>query len=136
MFFCLIRDEIILQLTERHAIAFRDHLSRLFALLWNNPCRFLIIIVLNIISNPHIVFSLCARVVWCDICAEFTNLVTGDPSSSCEMIILRKNSHGEIMSLYGNIYDRFKEKKSQIPIQKIPQLTSTVRCFLSDRLLR
>ena len=52
------------------------------------------------------------------------------------MIILRKNSHGEIMSLYGNIYDRFKEKKSQIPIQKIPQLTSTVRCFLSDRLLR
>ena len=30
------------------------------------------------------------------------------------MIILRKNSHGEIMSLYGNIYDRSKEKKSKI----------------------
>ena len=78
-FFCLIRDEIILQLTERHAIAFRDHLSRLFALLWNNPCRFLIIIVLNIISSPRIVFSLFTRVVWCDICAEFTNLATGGP---------------------------------------------------------
>ena len=79
VFFCLIRDEIILQLTERHAITFRDHLSRLFALLWNNPCRFLIIIVLNIISSPRIVFSLCTRVVWCDICAEFTNLATGGP---------------------------------------------------------
>ena len=30
------------------------------------------------------------------------------------MIILRKNSHGEIMSLYGNIYDRSKENKSKI----------------------
>ena len=34
---------------------------------------------------------------------------TGGPSSSCEMIILRNNSHGGIMSLYGNIYDRSKE---------------------------
>ena len=36
-------------------------------------------------------------------------LHTGGPSSSCEMIILRNNSHGGIMSLYGNIYDRSKE---------------------------
>ena len=52
------------------------------------------------------------------------------------MIILRKNSHGEIMSLYGNIYDRSKKKKKVKFSQKIPHLTSTVRCFLSDRLLR
>ena len=45
---------------------FRDHLSRLFALMWNIPCRFLITIVLNIISGLHLVFSLSARVSWCD----------------------------------------------------------------------
>ena len=45
---------------------FRDHLSRLFALMWNIPCRFLITIVLNIISSLHLVFSLSARVSWCD----------------------------------------------------------------------
>ena len=50
---------------------FRDHLSRLFA-------RFLITIVLNIISSLHIVFSLCARVGWCDVCTEFTNLIKVD----------------------------------------------------------
>ena len=50
---------------------FRDHLSRLFA-------RFLITIVLNIISSLHIVFSLCARVGWCDVCIEFTNLIKVD----------------------------------------------------------
>ena len=35
--------------------------------------RFLITIVLNIISSLHIVFSLCARVGWCDVCTECTN---------------------------------------------------------------
>ena len=50
---------------------FRDHLSRLFA-------RFLITIVLNIISSLHKVFSLCARVGWCDVCTEFTNLIKVD----------------------------------------------------------
>ena len=39
----------------------------------------------------------------------FSCLTTGCPSSSCEMIILRNNSHGGIMSLYGNIYGRPKE---------------------------
>ena len=41
--------------------------------------------------------------------------ITGSPSSSCEMIILRNNSHGGIIflyNLYGNVYDRFKELKS------------------------
>ena len=41
---------------------FRDQLSRLFALLQNIPGPFLDQIDLNIISNLHVVFSLCARV--------------------------------------------------------------------------
>ena len=36
------------------------------------------------------------------------NQITGGPSSSCEMIILHNNSHGD-KSLYENIYDRSKE---------------------------
>ena len=40
--------------------------------------RFLITIVLNIISSLHIVFSLCARVGWCDVCTEYTNLIKVD----------------------------------------------------------
>ena len=43
--------------------------------------RFLIAIeeiVLNIISSLHIVFSLCARVRWCDVGTEFTNLIKVD----------------------------------------------------------
>ena len=36
---------------------------------------FFITIVLNIISSFHTVFSLCARVGWCDVCTEFTKLI-------------------------------------------------------------
>ena len=34
--------------------------------------------ILDIISNLYIVFSLCARVGWCDVCTEFTNLIKVD----------------------------------------------------------
>ena len=34
--------------------------------------------VLNIILSLYIVFSLCARVGWCDVCTEFTNLIKVD----------------------------------------------------------
>ena len=37
--------------------------------------RFLIKIILNIISSFHLVFSLCARVGWCDVCTDFTDLM-------------------------------------------------------------
>ena len=37
--------------------------------------RFLITIVLNIVSSLHKVFSLCARADWCDVWIEFTNLI-------------------------------------------------------------
>ena len=40
--------------------------------------RFLITIVLNIISSLHMVFSLCARVGWCDVWTEFTNSIKVD----------------------------------------------------------
>ena len=37
--------------------------------------RFLIKIILNIISTFNVVFSLCARVGWCDVCTDFTDLM-------------------------------------------------------------
>ena len=40
--------------------------------------RFLVTIVLNIISSLHIVFSLCAQVAWCDVCTDFTDLINVD----------------------------------------------------------
>ena len=40
--------------------------------------HFLIKINLNIISSLYIVFSLCARVGWCDVCTDFTNVIKVD----------------------------------------------------------
>ena len=37
--------------------------------------RFLITVVVNIISSLHIGFSFCSRVGWCDVGTEFTNLI-------------------------------------------------------------
>ena len=55
------------------AIIFHDYLH------YNcTVARFLVTIILNIISSLHIVFSLCARVGWCDVCTEFTNLIKED----------------------------------------------------------
>ena len=54
---------------------YRDQLSRVFALLWNIPSPFL---DRNIISSLHIVFSLCVRVGWCDVCKDFTNVIKVD----------------------------------------------------------
>ena len=72
LFFRLIRDNMSsYNLPSVTQSLFRDHLSRLFA-------RFLITIVLNIISSLHIVFSLCARVGWCNVCTDFTNLIKTD----------------------------------------------------------
>ena len=53
------------------AIVFHDYLHYCGKFL----ARFLITVVLNIISSLHIVFSLCARVGWCDVCTEFTKLI-------------------------------------------------------------
>ena len=40
--------------------------------------RILIKIDLGVISSLHIVFSLCARVGWCDVCTDFTNVIKVD----------------------------------------------------------
>ena len=56
------------------AIIFHDYLHYCGIFL----ARFLIKIILNIISSFHIVFSLCARVGWCDVCTDFTDLMKVD----------------------------------------------------------
>ena len=53
------------------AISFHDYLHYCGIFL----AHFLIKIDLNIISSLHIVFSLCARVGWCDVCTDFTDLM-------------------------------------------------------------
>ena len=56
------------------AIVFHDYLHYCGKFL----ARFLITVVLNIISSLHIVFSLCARVGWWDVGTEFTNSLKVD----------------------------------------------------------
>ena len=56
------------------AISFHDYLHYGGIFL----AHFLIKIDLNIISSLHIVFSLCARVGWCDVCTDFTNVIKVD----------------------------------------------------------
>ena len=55
--------------------------------------RFLITIVLNIISSLHIVFSLCARVGWCDICTDFTDLIKVNEDVDVNEMSLLNISH-------------------------------------------
>ena len=56
------------------AISFHDYLHYCGIFL----AHFLIKIDLNIISSLHIVFSLCARVGWCDVYTDFTNVIKVD----------------------------------------------------------
>ena len=56
------------------AISFHDYLHYCGIFL----ALFLIKIDLNIISSLHIVFSLSVRVVWCDVCTDFSNLIKVD----------------------------------------------------------
>ena len=64
-------------------------------------------------------------------------LITGGPSSSCEMILLRNNSHGGIIRVCMGIFTTALRNKKirQILKKKIPRLTSTVYHLLSDRLI-
>ena len=61
---------------------------------------------------------------------------TGGPSSSCEMIILRSKSHGEIISVCMGIFTTtFRNKTNTVKFSlNIPHLTSTLHRLLSDRL--
>ena len=63
--------------------------------------------------------------------------ITGDPSSSCEMIILRNEGRGEIITICVGIFTTaLRNKKNSVQFSlKIPHLTSTMPRLLSDRLL-
>ena len=56
------------------AISFHDYLHYCGIFL----AHFLMKIDRNIISSLHIVFSLCVRVGWCDVCKDFTNVIKVD----------------------------------------------------------
>ena len=78
-FFHLVRDNMssyklqsITQSVLRDSL--HDHLHYCEILL----VRFSIKIVLNIISSLRIVFSLCARFGWCDVCSDFANFIKVD----------------------------------------------------------
>ena len=55
--------------------------------------HFLIKIDLNIISSLSVVFSLCTRVGWCDVCTDFTNVmkIDVDVEVNESLSIFRKN---------------------------------------------
>ena len=63
-----------------HLTIYRASRNRFFAIIFHDYlyycaiflARFLITIVLNIISSLRTGFSLCGRVGWCDVCTEFT----------------------------------------------------------------
>ena len=66
-----------------HLTTYRASRNRFSAISLHDYCgislaRFFIKIVLNIIPSLHIVFLLCARVGWCDVCTDFTNLIKLD----------------------------------------------------------
>ena len=56
------------------AINFHDYLHHCGIFL----AHFLIKIDLDIISSLRMVFSLCTRVGWCDVCTGFTNVIKVD----------------------------------------------------------
>ena len=67
---------------------------------------------------------------------EIAVFTTGGPSSSCEMIILRNNSHGGIIRVCMGIFTTALRNKKYVKFSKnVPHLTSTAYCLLSDRLL-
>ena len=75
--------------------------------------HFLMKIDRNIISSLHIVFSLCARVGWCDVSIDFTNVIRVDIDGDVnEMSLLNINTRNirETMDSFarGPYYHLFK----------------------------
>ena len=76
-FLCLVCDNMSSYRTSRNrfsAISVHNYLHYCGIFV----AHFLIKIDLNIISSLHTVFSLCARVGWCDVCTDFTNVIKVD----------------------------------------------------------
>ena len=68
-----------------HLTTYRASRNRFSAIIFHDLhycgiflARFLVTIVLNIISSLRLVFSLYARVGWCDVWTEFTNSIKVD----------------------------------------------------------
>ena len=57
--------------------------------------HFLMKIDRNIISNIQIVSSLCARVGWCDVCTDFTNVIKVDENVDVNEMSLLNISHAQ-----------------------------------------
>ena len=66
---------------------------------------FLMKINRNIISSLYIVFSLCARVGWCDVCTEFTNVIKVD-------VTIDSFSHGPYYHLFRAVCFYFVDKNT------------------------
>ena len=66
------------------AISFHDYLHYCEIFL----AHFLIKIDRYIISSLHIAFSLCARVGWCDVCTDFTNVTKVDVDGDVNVMSL------------------------------------------------
>ena len=73
------------------AISFHDYLHYCGIFL----AHFLMKIDRNIISSLHIVFSLCARVGWCDVCTDFTNVIKVDENVDVNEMSLLNISHAQ-----------------------------------------
>ena len=90
-FYCLVCDNMITS----HLTTYRASRNRFSAISFHDYLHycgiflalFLIKIGLNIISSLLIVFSLCARVGWCDVCTDFTNVIKVDVDAN-EMSLL------------------------------------------------
>ena len=75
--------------------------------------HFLIKIDLNIISSLHTVFSLCARVGWCDVCTDFTNVIKVDADvdvNECHYLMFNTYNIRETIDSFarGPYYHLFK----------------------------
>ena len=106
------------------AIIFHDYLQYCGIFL----ARFLITVVLNIISSLHIVFSFCARVGWCDVGTEFTHLIKVDATSSPTQPF--SNSHHDVRTSF-LITQLLENKRKFYPIslESSHKRNSTVPIF-------
>ena len=67
-------------------------------------------------------------------CEPFSEQTTGGPSSSCEMIILRNNSHGGIIRVCMGIFTTALRNKKYVKFSKKKNLTllpQCVACYLT-----
>ena len=99
------------------AISLHDYL-RYFGIF---QADFLMKINRNIISSLYIVFSLCARVGWCDVCTEFTNVIKVDVDIDVdEMSLLTASQMVRIIIFLGRyvfiLFIKIRTKTKTVPL--------------------